>query len=127
MKNALGQTVRRSPFVREMDEDLEALRDDCIALFINSGLTQRQIHAAGGPTPGTITKWLYKETFFPRYQTIASFSRALGSKLVIVRKEVEPKADMTPDLRGGAVWHGKQRPKMPPRKMRKHKLPGNQA
>ena len=76
-----GRKGRRTPLVREQLEKLEDMRDDCIALFINSKLTQKEIHERGGPTPGTISKWLYKETFFPRYSTIDSFLRALGFAL----------------------------------------------
>jgi hypothetical protein len=60
-----GRSERKTPFQREQNQKLENLRDDCIALFINSGLTQKQIHERGGPTPTTISKWLYGETHFP--------------------------------------------------------------
>jgi hypothetical protein len=73
-----GRRERARPLTREQLSALEDLRDDCIALFRNSGLTQKEIHQKGGPTPGTITKWLYKETMFPRYQTIEAFLMALG-------------------------------------------------
>ena len=79
-----GRKGRRTPFERDADDKLEALRDDCIALFINSGLTQAEIHTRGGPTPQTISKWLYKETRFPRYQSIQSFLLALGHELMPV-------------------------------------------
>ena len=79
-----GRKGRRTPLVREQLEKLEDMRDDCIALFINSKLTQKDIYERGGPTPGTISKWLYKETFFPRYSTIDSFLRALGYALTPV-------------------------------------------
>lgn len=79
---------RRTPFQREQDEKLEHLRDDCIALFIDSGLTQKQIHANGGPTPQTISKWLYGETHFPRYASIEAFLAALGHELMPVSSRV---------------------------------------
>ena len=79
-----GRKERSTPLQREQLDALENMRDDCIALFINSGLTQKQIHERGGPTPATISKWLYKETFFPRYSTIDSFLRALGYGLAPV-------------------------------------------
>jgi transcriptional regulator with XRE-family HTH domain len=72
-----GRRERTTPFQREPLSDLEDLRDDCIALFINSGMTQKQLHEAGGPTPQTISKWLYRETRFPRMDTIRSFLKAL--------------------------------------------------
>lgn len=116
MKDAFGKTIRRTPFQRELDNDLEGLRDDCIALFLNSGLRQKDIHQAGGPTPGTISKWLYKETMFPRYSTIASFTRALGCRIAIVEKSIE----LPNELKGKAIRSGK--PRMPARKKRKAKL-----
>lgn len=79
-----GRKGRAAPLQREQLEHLENMRDDCIALFLNSGLRQRDIHERGGPTPATISKWLYKETFFPRYTTIDSFLRALGYGLTPV-------------------------------------------
>ena len=72
-----GRKNRKQPLQREQVEQLEDLRDDCIALYINSGLTQKQIHERGGPTPATISKWLYKETHFPRYDSIERFLLAL--------------------------------------------------
>jgi hypothetical protein len=57
-----GRSERKTPFQREQNQKLENLRDDCIALFIDSGYTQKQIHERGGPTPATISKWLYGET-----------------------------------------------------------------
>lgn len=72
-----GRRERKRPLQREQLDQLEDLRDDCIALFINSGFTQKEIANRGGPTPATISKWLYKETHFPRYQTIESFLLAL--------------------------------------------------
>lgn len=114
-----GTRARVSPFAREIDEDLENLRDDCIALFLNSGLRQVDITAAGGPTPSTITKWLYKETRFPRYQTIAAFLRVLGSKLIVVNKDILPVADLDPGVRDKVAWQGRSRPVMPARKARR--------
>ena len=75
---------RRTPFQREQDQKLENLRDDCVALFLDSGMTQKQIHERGGPTPQTISKWLYGETHFPRYATVEAFLAALGHELMPV-------------------------------------------
>lgn len=80
-----GTKPRKSVFVRDPDEALEAVRDDCIALFLNSKMTQAQVHAAGGPTTTTINRWLYKITLFPQYRTISSFVEALGHRLSIVK------------------------------------------
>lgn len=77
-----GRKGRRQALQRDQLEHLENMRDDCIALFLNSKLTQKDVHERGGPTPGTISKWLYKETFFPRYTTIDSFLRAMGYGLM---------------------------------------------
>lgn len=79
---------RRTPFQREQDEKLEGLRDDCIALFIDSGLSQKQIHERGGPTSQTISKWLYGETHFPRHSSIQTFLAALGHELMPVSAAV---------------------------------------
>lgn len=67
---------------RDPAPELEDIRDDCIALFLNSGMTQEAVHAAGGPTPGTLSRWLYKETRFPQYVTIRTFLKAVGADLV---------------------------------------------
>lgn len=69
---------------RTHEPELEDIRDDCIAVFLNSGMTQEQVHANGGPTPGTISKWLYKETRFPQFATIRSMLKACGGDLVPV-------------------------------------------
>lgn len=82
-----GKKERKNPLKRQLDRQLEDLRDDCIALFINSGLTQQQVHERGGPTPGTISKWLYKESHFIRIQTALSFTAALGYGLTIMPRE----------------------------------------
>lgn len=79
---------RRTPFQRQQDDKLEQMRDDCIAVFIDSGLTQKQIHERGGPTPQTISKWLYGETHFPRYASIEAFLSALGHELMPVSANV---------------------------------------
>lgn len=75
---------RINPIQDQIDYELEFLRDDCIALFVDSGLTQKQIYNQGGPTPGTISKWIYKETRFPRLNSILSFLLALGYRLDVV-------------------------------------------
>lgn len=85
-----GHKERINPLQKELDEDLENMRDDCIALFLNSGLTQQQIYERGGPTPKTISKWLYKETRFPRISTIQSFAKVFGMKLIILKANSQP-------------------------------------
>ena len=114
-----GRKTRKRPLQREQDEQLEGLRDDCIALFINSGLTQKEITARGGPTPQTISKWLYKETHFPRYSTIESFLLALGYGMTVA-----PLADIAAERatpiheRLGLDVAMAGRPRMPARKRR---------
>lgn len=112
-----GRRNRKRPLVRENNEQLEDLRDDCIALFINSGLTQKEISNRGGPTPQTISKWLYKETHFPRYSTIESFLLALDYGLTAM-----PLADISA-MRGKPIHERLDldvaiagRPRMPARK-----------
>lgn len=109
-----GRKGRRTPFQRETDEKLEQMRDDCIALFVDSRLTQQQIADKGGPTPQTISKWLYGETRFPRFDTISRFLRALDAELIPVASSIAR------DLRdrGRAQYLGLDigfagRPKMP--------------
>jgi transcriptional regulator with XRE-family HTH domain len=87
------------------------MRDDCIALFVDSGLTQKQVHERGGPTPGTISKWLYGETLFPRLSTIISFSIALGARVQIVSTHTpEQSRDLRLALPVGAAT---RKPTMP--------------
>lgn len=85
-----GRKERSTPFKRDPLTSLEDIRDDCIAIFVNSRMTQVQVHEAGGPTPATISKWLYKETRFPRLDTVRAFYRALNHDLIPVPK---PQAD----------------------------------
>lgn len=108
---------RKQSFQRELDQGLEDIRDDCIAMFINSGLKQKEVTARGGPTPGTISKWLYRETRFPRYQTIASFAAAMGAKLVIVDRSTK-RAEVAPIKPETAQHSPRKRPEMPPKKTR---------
>lgn len=69
---------------RDPEKELEDIRDDCIAIFLNTGMTYEEVHAKGGPTHNTITRWLYKETRFPQFATIRSFLKACGADLVAV-------------------------------------------
>lgn len=98
-----GHKGRTNPIQRELDEELEGLRDDCIALFKNSGLTQQQIHERGGPTPKTISNWIYGITLFPRMSTIQAFTTALGYRLSIVEAR---SANVHKLKTGGKKKHG---------------------
>lgn len=117
-----GRRNRKRPLEREQNEQLEGLRDDCIALFINSGLRQVDITNRGGPTPQTISKWLYKETHFPRYATIESFLLALGYGMTVA-----PLVDITAERqkpiheRLGLDIAIAGRPRMPAKAKRKAK------
>lgn len=75
---------RKTPFVMEPRADLEDMRDDCVALFLNSGQSFEDVHANGGPTGPTVSKWLYKETRFPRLDTMRALVRAVGGDIVVV-------------------------------------------
>jgi hypothetical protein len=75
---------RKTPFVMEPRADLEDMRDDCVALFLNSGKSFEDVHAEGGPTGPTVSKWLYKETRFPRLDTMRALVRAVGGDIVVV-------------------------------------------
>lgn len=114
-----GRKERRSPLTRQQVEKLEDMRDDCIALYLNSEMTQRDIHAAGGPTPQTISRWLYKETHFPQLLTIQRFMNAVGYDLMPM-----PMAQAA-ELRARPIYERLQldvalrgRPRMPARKKR---------
>lgn len=103
---------------RDPEPELEGIRDDCIAVFLNSGMTQEEVHAAGGPTPGTISRWLYKETRFPQYVTVSRFLKACGGDLVAVSGNVAKVLRKDPIERrlGVSVQFIGGRPTMPTRK-----------
>ncbi len=112
-----GRTERKEPLKREQLAQLEDLRDDCIALYLNSPMTQKDIWAAGGPTPGTITRWLYKETYFPRYETIERFLMALGFGLTpMPLSKIDGMRAVPIHERLGLDIEFLRRPKMPPKK-----------
>lgn len=69
---------------RDPEPYLEDIRDDCIAIFLNTNMTQEEVHQNGGPTPTTISRWLYKETRFPQFATVRSLLKACGADLVAV-------------------------------------------
>lgn len=75
---------RKTPFVREPIAELEDMRDDCVALYLNSGLSFEAVHANGGPTGPTVSRWLYKTTRFPRMDTMRALCRAVGGDIVVV-------------------------------------------
>jgi len=78
--------ARKTAFKREPLSDLEDLRDDCVAVVLNSGNNFKQVHEKGGPTPTTISKWLYKETMFPQLATVRAMLNACGHEITIAPK-----------------------------------------
>lgn len=64
--------------------DIQDLRDETVGIMRASGLTQKQIHERGGPTPATQTKWNYEETKRPWINTIRGALQACGYELAIV-------------------------------------------
>lgn len=78
-----GRKDRLAPSKREPRTDLEDLRDDCIAVFLDSGMSMKEVHEAGGPTPVTTARWLYRETRFPRFDTIRAMLKALDHDLTV--------------------------------------------
>lgn len=71
---------------REPIAELEDIRDDCIAVVLNSGLTFKQVRERGGPTPQTTGKWLYRETKFPQFATIRAILNACDFDITIAPK-----------------------------------------
>lgn len=84
---------RKTPFVMEPRADLEDMRDDSVALFLNSKMSFEEVHAAGGPTGPTVSKWLYKETRFPRLDTMRALCRAVGGDIRVVGAKTNDELD----------------------------------
>lgn len=77
---------KKGYLTREPIAQLEDLRDDCIAIVMNSGMTFKQVHERGGPTSQTTSKWLYRETKFPQLATIRAILNACDHDLTIAPK-----------------------------------------
>jgi len=71
-------------------EFFEDLRDDVVAIARNSGLSFGEIHARGGPTVGTLTKWMDKEVHRPWLGKMRSTLRICGHDFAIV--ETSPRS-----------------------------------
>jgi hypothetical protein len=69
--------------VREPIAQLEDLRDDCIAVVLNSKLSFKAVQERGGPSPQTTSKWLYKETRFPQLATVRAMLNACDHEITI--------------------------------------------
>lgn len=99
---------------REPRTDLEDLRDDTVAVVLNSKHTFKDIQELGGPTKQTLSKWLYKETKFPRLDTVRSILKICGYDLAVM--------PVTSKLSAGVSTTGTRRPrtknKLPERKRR---------
>ena len=80
------QAKERREFLQKQKEleYYEDLRDDTISIAKNSGLSFAEIHARGGPTVTTLTKWLDKEVSRPWTGKLRSTLRICGHDLGIV-------------------------------------------
>lgn len=76
----------KKPTKREPIASLEDLRDDCVAVVINSGQSFKRVHENGGPTPQTTSKWLHRETQFPQLATVRAMLNACGHEITIAPK-----------------------------------------
>ena len=99
--------MARKPMKREPLTDLEDLRDDCVAVVLNSGHSFKGVHERGGPTPQTISKWLYRETMFPQLATVRAMLKACDHELTIAPKGSPAIKRINPE--------GEQQIQMPPK------------
>lgn len=76
--------------------DLEDLRDDTIAVVLNSGYSFERVHREGGPTAQTLRKWLYRETRYPRLDSVRSTLQACGYDFFVL-----PQTVMNSERNGG--------------------------
>lgn len=98
----------KKPTKREPLTSLEDLRDDCIAVVINSGQSFKRVHERGGPTPQTTSKWLYRETQFPQLATVRAMLKACDHELTIAPKNSQRIQRINPE--------GEEKVVMPERK-----------
>lgn len=63
---------------------VDDLRDDCMSIVKNSGLSYAQITARGGPSAATLGKWNHRETKKPQLNTIRGALAACGMKIVFL-------------------------------------------
>lgn len=89
--------ARKGPMKREPLTSLEDLRDDCIAVVINSGQSFKRVHEKGGPTAQTTSRWLYKETMFPQLATVRAMLNACDHDITIAPKGSQRIQRMNPD------------------------------
>jgi hypothetical protein len=69
-------------------ESYQDLRDDCMSLVKNSGLSFREIHGRLGPHPHTLELWATKVTSQPRLGKMRATLRIIGYDIGIVEREV---------------------------------------
>lgn len=62
----------------------EDLRDDCVSLVKNSGISFEEIHNRNGPTPQTLARWRDKEVVSPNMNKMRSALRAIGKDIGII-------------------------------------------
>ena len=105
--------ARKGPMKREPLTSLEDLRDDCVAVVLNSGNSFKRVHEKGGPTPQTISKWLYKETMFPQLATVRAILNACGHELTIAPKGSQRIQRINPDGADKVVMPPKATPSTP--------------
>lgn len=96
---------------REPLTSLEDLRDDCVAVVMNSGQSFKRVHEKGGPTPQTISKWLYRETQFPQLATVRAMLKACDHELTIAHKDSQRIKRINPEGETKVVMPVKETPR----------------
>lgn len=102
--------ARKTPMKREPLTSLEDIRDDCVAVVINSGQSFKRVHENGGPTPQTTSKWLHRETMFPQLATVRAMLNACGHELTIAPHGSARIERINPEGEGQVVMPAKQAP-----------------
>lgn len=101
---------RKTPIKRQPLASLEDIRDDCVAVVINSGQSFKRVHENGGPTPQTTSKWLHKETMFPQLATVRAMLNACGHELTIAPQGSNRIERINPEGKDQIVMPAKQAP-----------------
>jgi len=68
---------------RQEVHPIEDIRDDVVSLIRNAGLDFVEVERRGGPMAGTISKWFYKETKRPQFQSLQRALHAVGKDFFI--------------------------------------------
>ncbi len=61
----------------------EALRDDVMSHWRNSGMTLDRLHEISGVSTVTLSNWANRETKFPQMATAQAILKALGKRLTV--------------------------------------------